>query len=629
MAHMRPSIAIVLLMMTAPTAVAAPGTPIFTIYALPTTTAVPTSIVAGPDGNVWFTENTAPKIGRSTTAGVITEFPTSGNPTSITVGQDGNLWFTESLGSVNQVGRMTVSGTLTEFVLPASVTTPNWITPGPDGNLWFTTCGTIGRMTTTGTLTTFALPSAPAWCAGAITAGPDGNLWFTEAFFTGPPIINANGRVGHITPTGTITESPDLFGKLPVGSIVTGPDGNLWFPTFGGLLETTTSGVISTVPLASGADPALLGPGLVTAPDGSVWFTEGPGGKVGRIGTDRTLTEFALPTANCFPFPSHSSVSGVTLGPGGNIWFTARTCGRGQVGLAQSNPNPRGSSALLWGNTATGDVSVWQMDGAMIRAEAFLAPTVPLTWQIVGVGDLDADGSLDLIWRNFQTGDVAVWFLSATTVIRTAIVASEVSLAWQIDAVADLDGDGRADFVWRQTQTGDVAVWLMNGALVKQSSGLAIGVPLAWQIVGIGDVDGDGKKDLVWRQTQSGDVAIWLLNGASIKQVPPTLSAGVPLAWQIAGVGDLDGDGKADLLWRHTQTGDVAVWLLNGNMVSESAVIATAPLEWVIAFMRDLNADGMADIVWRHTSTEIAVWLMNGTTTTEALVLGSTVWQVH
>src|SRR5438270_11863744 len=27
---------------------------------------------------------------------------------------------------------------------------------------------------------------------------------------------------------------------------------------------------------------------------------------------------------------------------------------------------------------------------------------------------------------------------------------------------------------------------------------------------------------------------------------------------------DLDGDGKADLVWRHTVTGQVAVWLLNG-----------------------------------------------------------------
>ncbi|PYR37517.1 MAG: hypothetical protein DMF89_21740 [Acidobacteria bacterium] len=43
------------------------------------------------------------------------------------------------------------------------------------------------------------------------------------------------------------------------------------------------------------------------------------------------------------------------------------------------------------------------------------------------------------------------------------------------------------------------------------------------------------------------------------------VSAGVPLPWQIVALGDLDGDGKTDLGWRHGQTGDVAVWLMNGS----------------------------------------------------------------
>ena len=63
--------------------------------------AQPTSIVAGPDGNLWFTEfNGGNRIGRITTAGVITEFSTGitagALPYGITAGPDGNLWFTEA-----------------------------------------------------------------------------------------------------------------------------------------------------------------------------------------------------------------------------------------------------------------------------------------------------------------------------------------------------------------------------------------------------------------------------------------------------------------------------------------------------------------------------------------------------
>jgi len=80
------------------------------------------------------------------------------------------------------------------------------------------------------------------------------------------------------------------------------------------------------------------------------------------------------------------------------------------------------------------------------------------------------------------------------------------------------------------------------------------------------DFNGDGHADLVWRHTQTGQVALWLLNGLSIQDYgsPGTVA---DLGWQLVAVADVDGDGKADLVWRHTQTGQVALWLLNGLTV--------------------------------------------------------------
>ena len=62
-------------------------------------------IAAGADGNVWFTEGVGNKIGRITPTGTITEFtiPTaSSGPLGIAAGADGNVWFTENSG--NKVG---------------------------------------------------------------------------------------------------------------------------------------------------------------------------------------------------------------------------------------------------------------------------------------------------------------------------------------------------------------------------------------------------------------------------------------------------------------------------------------------------------------------------------------------
>jgi streptogramin lyase len=64
--------------------------------------------VTGPDGNLWFTEYWGNKIGRITPTGTITEFPipTKGaGSVGIALGPDGNLWFTEF--ATNKIGRVT------------------------------------------------------------------------------------------------------------------------------------------------------------------------------------------------------------------------------------------------------------------------------------------------------------------------------------------------------------------------------------------------------------------------------------------------------------------------------------------------------------------------------------------
>jgi hypothetical protein len=87
------------------------------------------------------------------------------------------------------------------------------------------------------------------------------------------------------------------------------------------------------------------------------------------------------------------------------------------------------------------------------------------------------------------------------------------------------------------------------------------------------DLDGDGKADLVWRNQQSGDVSAWLMNGEVVRQ-SPVVSPRLPLEWQLARAVDLDADGKVDLVWRNTRTGDVAAWLMNGAAIKSGPVVA-------------------------------------------------------
>jgi streptogramin lyase len=290
----------------------------------------PQGIAAGPDGNLWFTEPSGgrSRIGRITPTGTATQFSegiTESLPVGIAAGPDGNLWFTApgDFGVPARIGRITPTGAVTEF---SEGINPNvfseGIAAGPDGNLWFTGAGIgftgagIGQITPTGTVTQFStgITSQPS----GIAAGPDGNLWFTEP---------GGNRIGKITPTGTVTEFSKGIaeGSGPYG-IAAGKDGNLWFTEVSrGIGRITPTGTVTefSAGITAGSEPR----GIAAGPDGNLWFTEFSGNRIGRITPAGVVTEFSAGiTEGSGPF-------GIAAGPDGNLWFTEFSGNRiGRIG---------------------------------------------------------------------------------------------------------------------------------------------------------------------------------------------------------------------------------------------------------------------------------------------------------
>ncbi|MGB5082811.1 MAG: FG-GAP-like repeat-containing protein [Burkholderiales bacterium] len=130
-----------------------------------------------------------------------------------------------------------------------------------------------------------------------------------------------------------------------------------------------------------------------------------------------------------------------------------------------------------------------------------------------------------------------------------------------------------------------------------------------------GDVNGDGKSDILWRNGATGENAIWLMGGAAAPTNAP-IDAISDLDWGIAGVGDFDGDGKSDIVWRHGVTGELSTWFMNGATILSRPVFgAVADLNWAIAGVADFDGDGKSDIVWHNNATgSNSLWLMSGTT---------------
>lgn len=79
--------------------------------------------------------------------------------------------------------------------------------------------------------------------------------------------------------------------------------------------------------------------------------------------------------------------------------------------------------------------------------------------------------------------------------------------------------------IWFGGEATSTAVWYNNNNGSSWDN--------AWQVAGIGDFDGGGRSDILWRHT-SGKLAIWYIDGASFVR---EANLGVlPSAWQVKGV---------------------------------------------------------------------------------------------
>ncbi len=370
----------------------------------------PMGITAGPSGDpnsMWYTENATSNIGRIPTSispgatGTAFTIPSGGAPVAIVAGANGNLYFTESsTGPTNggTIAEMTTAGTIvtetmvdttrtvglaglaqapngklwfteqspgivgnmdptTHAITPFQITGtshPSAITVAPTGDVWFVDQGNneIGHISTTNVFTSYTVPTAAAFGANAepfgIAIGPDGNVWFTEQSAGG------GGKIGKLTvpsvgaPTLAIAPNPLTFGSQAIGTTstaltanVTASGGSVTFSsvTLGGTnaadfkITNTCTGTTAACTVAATFSPAGTATGARTA---TVTFVDNASGSPQTLTLNGTAAAPGSPTAIAGVVPATSNFFNQALGTTSTVHAVALVNG-GTANMSVSN----------------------------------------------------------------------------------------------------------------------------------------------------------------------------------------------------------------------------------------------------------------------------------------------------
>jgi hypothetical protein len=239
-------------------------------------------------------------------------------------------------------------------------------------------------------------------------------------------------------------------------------------------------------------------------------------------------------------------------------------------------------------------------------------------------GDFDLSGGPDLVWQNDADGTSTIWYMTGAqnNVVQTWSYLTNALGPWKIRAIADMNRDSRADLVLQNASTGQTTIWFMGGPLGNQFQGwsyLQVNPMPEWRVAAVADLNSDGNMDVVWQNTTTKQSTVWYLGAQGQFLDWAWLLLNPPAGWSIAGLADLNRDGKADIVMQNDSTGQATVWYMTGAQGTQFLDWAylqsspTATVGWRIVGLTDFDANGYPDLVWQNNDNRAAtVWYMGG-----------------
>jgi FG-GAP-like repeat/Abnormal spindle-like microcephaly-assoc'd, ASPM-SPD-2-Hydin len=314
--------------------------------------------------------------------------------------------------------------------------------------------------------------------------------------------------------------------------------------------------------------------------------------------------------------PADNTVS-ILLGNGDLTFSSKKTttsATQNPASVAVADFDGDGNLDMASADVAGSQVSVFLGNGdGTFKTETTYTTGTGLNPQYIVAGDFNGDGRPDLAVVNQGSNDVGV-FINNGDGTFAAQVTYATGQGPVAAVVADLNGDGKPDLAVANATDSTITILLGNGdgTFHSVSTPSAIASPV-W--IAAADFNGDGKLDLVTADMLGDEVSVLLGNGDGTFQTHVEYSTGTGSTPVAVTTGDFNGDGCPDIATANflnssvTTSPNGASVLLNNCGSGAGTFAAHADyatgLEPLSITTGDLNGDGKLDLVIGNSSTHL------------------------
>ncbi len=196
-----------------------------------------------------------------------------------------------------------------------------------------------------------------------------------------------------------------------------------------------------------------------------------------------------------------------------------------------------------------------------------------------------------------------VWLYSATSsAIKIPLQANEGL------AVGDVNGDGRAEIIHGDRSDDKIYIFDLNGNLLSEPFNVGYEDD---DRIAVGDVDGDGKDEIVLADESEDNIFVFTMYGTGLvgAKMPDVIDEIQPN--EGLAVGDVNGDGRAEIIHGDRSDDKIYIFDLNGNLLSEPFNVGYEDDDRIA--VGDVDGDGKDEIVLADESEDwINIFDMNG-----------------